>query len=305
MAEGFDKIIETINRRIGQMLDVEQRTVARLYARILTEIRLELTKIYESYEVDGKLTLTEMSKYDRLNKFLDQIFFNLETGYKELAKTLPNLMGEAYLEGYYLFAYGAETLTASKLAYSTVAPAALAAAVANPIDNLSPRIWLRENMTKTVQTFRTEIQQGLYRGETYGTMSKRVKTVLEADANKVMRVIRTEGHRVQEKSKQDAAKHADKNGVRMLKTWNSSEDERVRKGKANHRKLNNKTIPVDGLFDDGLGRGPAPGQMGAAGSDINCRCFLTYTVDRIEKPDHAELENMTFDDWKKERLKKA
>lgn len=56
------------------------------------------------------------------------------------------------------------------------------------------------------------------------------------------------------------------------------------------------------LFDDGLSKGPAPSLLPASGSSINCRCFLTYTVMRIERPQHKELENRAFKEWEKERL---
>jgi len=60
---------------------------------------------------------------------------------------------------------------------------------------------------------------------------------------------------------------------------------------------------MDENFSDGLSSGPAPGLLPAAASSINCRCFLTYSIQRVEKPQYEELENMAFDEWKKERLR--
>jgi len=140
-------------------------------------------------------------------------------------------------------------------------------------------------------------------------MAKRLKRSLEGDAVKAMRIARTEGHRVQEKAKYDAVVHSNKKGVITLKEWNTMEDRRVRRrprDKANHKKLNEVQKPMDEKFSDGLSSGPAPGVLvgaNSAASNINCRCFLTYSIQRVEKPQYEELENMAFNEWKKERLR--
>lgn len=299
----MNKIFELLNRRIGQMIRAGERDVARQYARTLAEIRKLMADLYERYEVDGKLTWADMQKYDRYKKFMKEVNFLLNTQYREIARMMPKIIGNVYQEGYYLTAYGVEQAALAKLNYAAVKPEVMAAMVNNPVAGLTLAATLERNRVNIIHTIQQEVTQGLVKGETYSGMAKRLKSSLEGDAVKAMRIVRTEGHRVQESAKHDAVEHAEKNGVVMAKTWNSSEDERVRKGKANHRKLNNKTIPIDEDFDDGLGRGKAPGQLGAAGSDINCRCFLTYEVIRVEKPQHKELEGYTFEQWKKERVK--
>jgi uncharacterized protein with gpF-like domain len=176
----------------------------------------------------------------------------------------------------------------------------------NPVAGLTLNHRLERQRANIIYQIQQQVTQGLQSNETYSKMAKRLKTELEGDAVKAMRIVRTEGHRVQESAKHDAADHANNNGVVMMKQWNSLEDERVRHrpiNKADHRKLDNKKSGMDGLFDDGLSKGLAPGQLPAAASSINCRCFLTYSIERIEKPQHEELENMAFDKWKKERLK--
>jgi hypothetical protein len=307
----LNKSAEQINWALSQRLKKSDREIAKRYANTLNEIRQALSKIYEKYEINGKLTYAEMARYDRLRRFLREINRLLTINYKSLKSVIYDVLGESYLDGYYLTAWAVETDTLSRLAYSTVAAEVITAMIENPISGLTLSDRLEKNRANIIYTIQQEITQGLVKGETYGQMANRIKGALEGDTVKAMRIVRTEAHRASESGKLDSAIHAHKNGVIMIKEWNTMQDERVRPGRgmkdakhaANHRMLDGNKIPVDKNFKGKLGEGPAPGQMGAAGEDINCRCFLTYSVEKVEKVDAIELENMTFEQWKKERLR--
>ncbi|WP_238486171.1 phage minor head protein [Bacillus hominis] len=296
-----------INRRIGQLIKKAERAIARQYAKTLVEIRKLMAEQYEKYEQNGELTLQEMLKYDRLNKLNKRINWIMGVNHKEVSKHMTKVLGEVYKDGYHLTAWGVETTTLTKLGYASVRPESLTAMLQNPVAGLTLKARLEKNRADIIHKIQQEVTQGLQENETYAIMAKRLKDSLEGDVVKATRIVRTEGHRAVESAKFDAVKQADKQGIIMMKQWNTLEDERVRpakgrKGIANHRMLNNKKIPVHEMFNDGLSEGPAPSLLPAASSSINCRCFLTYSVERIEKPQHDELEKIAFDDWKRERL---
>ena len=299
----FQKIMERINRRIGQLIAKAEREIAKRYAKVLVEIRSILAGQYEKYEQGGELTLEEMLKHDRLKKMQQRINFVMRTHYKDMSKQMDKALKGVYLDGYYLSAHAVEVYARVKLGYASVRPESLTAMLNNPVNGLTLNQRLERQRAAIIYQIQQQVTAGLQNRETYSTMAKRLKKELEGDAVKAMRIVRTEGHRVQESGKHDAMDHANKNGVVMHKRWNTLEDQRVRNKVANHRMLNNKKIPVTAMFHDGLSEGLKPGSMGAAGSDINCRCFLTYSVERVERVQHKDLENMAFDEWKKERLK--
>lgn len=304
--KNLNKTPQEINRSLGQRIKGADRAIAKRYAILLNEIRSDVALLYEKYEEGGILTYEEMSRYDRLDKFIGDINNLLKANYKDIKDTIYDVLGESYKDGYYLTAWAVETDTLSKLDYSAVKPETITKAIENPISGLKLNHRLEKSRSEVVYKIQQEVTQGLVKGETYGTMSKRIKETLEDDATKSMAVVRTEGHRIVEESKHDSAAHATKNGIIMTKEWNTLEDGRVRNGRktpSNHVQLNGVKKTMDEDFNDGLGEGPAPGQLGAAGSDINCRCFLTYAIDRIEKPDAQELEDMTFETWKEERIR--
>ncbi|MED5041490.1 phage minor head protein [Geobacillus stearothermophilus] len=290
-----------IERIVNRRVKKGEREIVKRYAILLNDIRKELAKLYEKYEVNGKLTYAEMAKYDRLRKFIEYIDYLLKTVYKDVRKTVYDVLGESYLDGYYLTAWAVETDTLSRLSYSAVRPEVITAMIENPITGLTLSQRLEKNRAAIIYTIQQEITQGLVQGETYKQMAKRIKGALENDVVKANRIVRTEAHRAVETGKLQAAEHAHKNGVIMVKVWNTMHDQRVRD---RHRKLDGVKIPVDEEFKIGSDRAKAPGLFLRPENSINCRCFLSYSVERIEKVDAKELEGMTFEQWKKERLKR-
>lgn len=298
----IDKGNERINRSIGQRVRKTERDIAKRYAQTLNEIRLQMAVIFQSYEQDGKLTFEEMAKFDRLTKLFQQFDFLLVKNYREIYPLIYDAVGWSYAEAYDLTAWGIEQ--ESKVAQMAASPDLIKAAVEAPIDKLTLNQRLELQRTTILATIRQEMTLGLVKGESYREMMDRIKPALENDTVKAMRVVRTEGHRVQEGAKLDAVNHAEAQGVIMTKTWNSSHDERVRRrprDKTDHKMLDGITIPIKENFHGVKGKGPGPGHMGHASEDINCRCFLAYSIARVEKVPYNNIETATFDKWRQEK----
>lgn len=66
-----------------------------------------------------------------------------------------------------------------------------------------------------------------------------------------------------------------KSGVVARKTWLASLDDRTRDS---HREAHGQTVDLDEDFEVGGGHGPAPGQIGIAEEDIQCRCTMAAVV---------------------------
>jgi HK97 family phage portal protein len=73
---------------------------------------------------------------------------------------------------------------------------------------------------------------------------------------------------------------AQASGVVSGKGWLAALDGRERDTHAAaHEQYQAAPIPLDADFQVGAGAGPAPGQLGAAEEDINCRCSMTWEVE--------------------------
>lgn len=298
----WEEVQKRIDRSFAQRLTGTDKDIARQFSRSLNQIRAAMSVLYEKYEKDGVLTYSEMAKYDRLTNFLTEVNSLLTFNYRELYKVVYEVLGWTYAESWDLTAWAIETDAKAKLGYGSASADQIAAMLNNPVRGLTLKESLEKARQNIIWTIQQQVTQGLAAGETYRAMMDRLKPALDNDATKAMRVVRTEGHRVQEGAKIEAAQKADGQGVRMLKTWRTSKDQRVRHtSKANHRKLEGKTIPVDEDFIGISGRGKAPSHLHAAAEDINCRCFLQYTVDRVEKATYNDIEQLSFDKWRQER----
>lgn len=152
------------------------------------------------------------------------------------------------------------------------------------IDN--PRIirWLEANsLTKSkeiIDTVREAVKQqiidGVNEGEGIPKIQDRIADFYEeyeVEGYKLERIARTE---VVGASNEGALESYRQSGVDMRKAWLPAYDERTRDThiQAGIDYSEDKAIPLDENFYVGAGSGPAPGQIGLAEEDINCRCVL-------------------------------
>jgi len=91
------------------------------------------------------------------------------------------------------------------------------------------------------------------------------------------RIARTEMNRA---SNQGIIEGMRQSGVVQRKAWLAALDIRTRDTHvAAHLQYQESPIPLEAMFEVGGGSGPAPGQIGIAAEDINCRCVAMAVVD--------------------------
>lgn len=288
----MDKATERINRLVGRRVKAGEREIARRYAQTLSELREFIGRVYQAYETGGGLKFEEMAKFDRMQTLFREVDATLARNYADLHGILTGILSEVYQDSHDTFMRAIEADAGVPMREVVASPEQVKAAVEAPIDKLTLNERLAKNRSAIVSTIRQELTLGMIQGESYRTMMERIKPTLESDTTKAWRVIRTEGHRVQEGGKMDAVAAADKQGVRMMKTWKTVHDQRVRRRPidvADHKMLDGKTIPQDQDFEGVKGKGPGPGHLGHPAEDINCRCYLTYSISRVERVGPAPI----------------
>ena len=183
-------------------------------------------------------------------------------------------------------------------------PEVIAAAVNNPIHGLTLNERLERKRRDIIYNIRQEISVGISNGDRFETIANRVARALEGDYKKAIRIVRTEAHRAREQGNHDGAAKIDgalrngTSGMVMVKIWRTMKDERVRPnrryktkkgwkngkpGKYDHQKMDGVEIPVNEIFTLPSGaKTAAPGQSGVAVEDINCRCYLSYKLKKLD-----------------------
>lgn len=269
MRDEFLKLQEQLDKTIAQ----KEKGIITDYKAALDELRNMMATTYAKYEVAGVLLFSEMAKYNRAAKLDKEIQGILKELGKKNAKSTRDVMKLVYTESFDRTKNLVEIATDKRIP-GIIKKEVLQQAIENPVKGLRLSRTLEKNRVNIIYTIQQTVEQGLKNGETYGQMAGRLKEGLENDVPKALRVVRTETHRVMEQAKLDSLSNAQAAGLDIVKVWVSSRDERVR---SSHTSMDGITVDYDKDFENPLtgGKGPAPGMMGVAADDINCRCIFT------------------------------
>ena len=290
-----DKVVDAVQA-------VADKRLISSYKTALVDIQADIAKLYASVGED--ISLASASKFDRLSKLQTAVKSELTTLGVSVKATTVNASSTAFKEAYYRTAFTLETEGQIKLGFSVLPTDTIAKAVQAPIGGLTLNETLAANRAKVLIDVRRAITQGLIQGESFPKMAASLKGVLEKDAGKAMRVVRTEVHRVNNQATMDAGLHAQAKGLEMKKMWVATLDDRTRDA---HGALDGVTIELKENFtSDNGGSGMDPGNLGTAEDDINCRCTMVYVFpDTVldERRVEGEIVPYTnYEDWAKNRL---
>ena len=252
-----------------------ERELIRAFQQALKEIRAKIAEAYEKYDGDW----VEMQKYNRLTKLEKEIAQEIGKLTGKNAMTLKKGMMDAYQESYYRTAWVLSNQVKSDLGFSLLDRKLVEKAIQNPLDRVGFLQRNRDNQARLTRQLREHLAQSLIQGEAYGTAARRIKERMDVGATNVIRIAQTEMHRTRQKAKLDSMEEGAKAGVVVKKMWVATIDDRTRDS---HQELDGVTIDIDEDFEGEEGSGPAPGMLGSAEEDINCRCTMIEVVDGFE-----------------------
>lgn len=115
------------------------------------------------------------------------------------------------------------------------------------------------------------ISRGIATSSSYAHIARNIDGASNIGFNKAMRIARTEGHRIQVLSANDAQHAAKAKGCEVVKQWDATLDGRTR---PLHRVLDGKLAEIDEPFVVDDMEVMYPGGFGIASQDVNCRCAL-------------------------------
>ena len=279
----------------------EKGTEAKIrknYQEILKELRHYLADTYSQYAEDDKLTYEILQRHSRYARFLDEV----EKKINDLSPETKRLI-RSTVEQVYEHTYNGMIDAVQDRAQDVVSglkgctQAILRRAVENPVSKLTLNDRLEKHRKEIIYDIKKAITVGLMNGDRYSTMAGRIKQSVDGSYKKAIRISRTETHRVREAGNLDAARSVQEalsSGnvpLQMMKVWKTMKDERVRPAKQkgrnkqyDHRKMDGVAVKIDEEFILPSGaKTMAPGQSGVAGEDINCRCYLSYELRKVDE----------------------
>ena len=128
------------------------------------------------------------------------------------------------------------------------------------------------DMDKLKKHVREEITRGLASSLLYDQIARNVAMYSDLPLANAKRIVRTEGHRIQEASADDARQVAKSKGADIVKQWNASLDGKTR---PLHRALDGQIRETDEPFEINGIKVMIPGAFGDPSQDCNCRCKAT------------------------------
>ena len=290
---------------IEKMSKNTQKEIIKEFSRALKEMRSSLGLYYEKYSKDGVLTYSEMAKYNRLKALNDELSKKLATVYKSNGKNIKGLLENVYNEAYLGAGYAIETEAMINLKFAMINMDTITASIENPISGLTLSERLEKHRGDIIINIKSEVTQGLIRGEGYGKIAKRIKSKLDGDASKAIRVAQTETHRVLGDARETGFQKAQDMGIELKKVWDATLDNKTR---SSHQSLDGQVADKDGYFHIDGYASKSPSNFSIAYLDISCRCSVRAEIDglspklRATRDDNNKtvlIPQMNYMDWKK------
>lgn len=320
----LDRLLVQIRRIEEHREKGAEAEIRKTYQALLQDLRHYLADEYARYAEDDQLTYEILQRHGAYARFLEEVEQKINDISPEVRRTIRSTVEQTYEYTYNGMVESVKKVVAAPAlakGLKACTPDVIRRAVENPVSKLTLNDRLEKHRKDIVYDIKQNITVGLMNGDRYTTMANRIKQSVDGDYKKAIRITRTESHRVREAAEWEAAMETDRilqtgeSGMRMSKTWRTKKDERVRpagktKRKAknyDHRKMDGVTVLVDEEFTFPSGaKTQYPGGSGVAGEDINCRCYLSYGLQKlpedvtIKKRLTRQLEQL--DDEEKEAL---
>lgn len=292
------------------MLDHEEEVIKALekhYRDALSDINMSI-RIMQSDE----LTQSKVYQLEYQKALKKQVEGILERMHAKEYTTIQQYLSDSYKDAFVgtMYAMHGQGIP-------IIAAIDQNAAVKAVITDSAIREGLYEHLAVGVDGMKKAIRQELTRGIAsnmrYVDIARNIESTTKAPLANAKNIVRTEGHRIQQASANDAAHVAASRGADQVKQWDSTLDGDTR---PTHRQLDGKIVELDEDFVVGTKKAKYPGDFGDPALDCQCRCVALY------RPrwalDEGELETLKeraeffkldktddFEDFKKKYLKAA
>lgn len=268
--EGYlRRLNDESNKRLGSY----ERTLKKAYTSLLGDMNKVISNTYA--KLDDNDLIGSLQKYHRKDNVEKNLTNLINEFSKAKYKGMYNGLKDQITYAYDYYHTALTEVTGKTFTQTPLKKEWLTQTIENELSGLTLKQTIQRDRQSIIYSLKSNLIQGVNRGESYSQMAKRMKDVVNGDYQKAVRIARTETHRVKEAGTFESALKGEKAGITQVKTWNSSNDSRTRK---EHRRLDGETIPLDEYFRLGSAKTLKPGDTGRAEHDINCRCFLTYEI---------------------------
>src|ERR1035437_6980850 len=207
-------LYKSTNNTTNKLVNKVNQDLIRLYKSALSDIRNEISKLYENMGEDISLASAH-----RMNGL-----FNTEDSINGILKELNNDSYEVIkdsLSTVYDFNYKQLPSVIKEINAGAVFGKVNEEVVKKSIEN--PLYYLEKNTKLTNTTIREELTKGLIKGEPYSKTAKAITERVNVSYSNANRIVRTESHRIQGEARFDAYDDtrlaAEDLGLGLVQVW--------------------------------------------------------------------------------------
>lgn len=296
---------------------MEQRALKELkksYEKAKHDIEIQISALNARKDMQNLQSIIYQKKYQEvLLKQIEGVIDDLNKGQYE---TLQDFFEGAYATGYIGSMYDLHNQGIPLVI--PIDPKKMVTAVMTD-SKLSKNYYqnkvLPENLSTLKRNVRQELTRGIASGKTWIEVAYQVAQNMNSPFNRAMRdamrIVRTEGHRINQQGFLDASHEAKDKGADIVKQWDSTLDGNTRPA---HRIADGQIKELDEPFIVDGEKMDAPSIGGSARNVCNCRCQLLqrakWALDESELKtlqDRANFfgldKSQDFDDFKQKYLK--
>lgn len=298
-------LLKKADSEIEKLLQQYEGELKRNYKLALIEIKNKIARIFEKFGDDVKYA--DLVAYKRLTNLENEIIEEIKNLTNENIKATRSGLKNFFSENYYRSAYALEQSLGLKLGFGFLNTDVITASLLNPLDRIKWPDRYKDNAQVFIKQIRQSLTQGLIQGEGYSKIARTITDKTGVDFNKSVRIIRTEGHRVQNAARivtfKKSESAAERLGLESVRIWIHSGN--PREPRPDHVQMQGVEADANGIFTlPSKVRTEGPGLSGVAEEDINCGCTTGLKFKNLNAISFEEYQKKNFgkyEEWLKEK----
>ena len=246
----------------------------RSYQKALEDVKDRLRQLDERTDVENRQAVAYQKAFQQgLQKQLERILGKLHS---KTYRTVQEYLQDCYLTGHTAVLY---ELQSDGLRLSLPVPQdKVYQAAVNDTKLVKPLYdSIGEDFAGLKKHITDIVSAGFASGASYGDMANQITgkmignyaTLRGGALGRAKLIVRTEGNRIANAARLEAARTAKQQGADLVKQWDSTMDKKTR---PHHVQLDGQVRELDEPFEVDGRMAQAPGKFGIASEDINCRC---------------------------------
>lgn len=246
----------------------------RSYQKALEDVKDRLRQLDERTDVENRQAVAYQKAFQQgLQKQLERILGKLHS---KTYRTVQEYLQDCYLTGHTAVLY---ELQSDGLRLSLPIPQDKVYQAAINDTKLVKPLYdsIGEDFAGLKKHITDIVSAGFASGASYGDMANQITgkmignyaTMRGGALGRAKLIVRTEGNRIANAARLEAARTAKQQGADLVKQWDSTMDKKTR---PHHVQLDGQVRELDEPFEVDGRKAQAPGKFGIASEDINCRC---------------------------------